>query len=529
MRPTESIRFISLFAGIGGFDLAFERSGMECVAQVEIDKNARALLDRHFPTVQRFDDVRQVGAHNLPSDVDIVCGGFPCQDLSVAGKRAGLAGERSGLFYEMARIVNELRPSFLIWENVPGLLSSNRGLDFLAVLTELERIGYCGAWTGLDARWFGLAQRRRRIFGVFARGDIGAGCCAEILSLADRLRGDSAPSRGKGEELALDVAAGIRSGGENSGAGVGNEASLYASAWTSRSGGGADDNKAQANHIVSQKRGAVGLGAWDGGDVADTLTSNYASNGGRSGGNDTAPVRNVVIAEVTPVVGSLTRNLDRYSSNGEVDADHIVVDRQLAAPRGARQAKGAFTDPVNDNIIAFAQNTRNEVRMQGGDGRLSGAIAAQPGMKQQTFIAFSSKDSGADAAENIAPTLRAQNFDKSHINGGGQVAIALVDSVDCIKGAAIGRKPEAGPQYGEVIENQSYTLNTTEVHAVRALHHVRRLTPTECERLQGFPDGWTDGQSDSVRYRQLGNAVAVPVVEWISRKLVTFLRKGDSC
>lgn len=355
MRPMENIRFISLFAGIGGFDLAFERSGMECVAQVEIDKNARALLDRCFPTVQRFDDVRQVGAHNLPSDVDIVCGGFPCQDLSVAGKRAGLAGERSGLFYEMARITNELGPSFLVWENVPGLLSSNRGLDFLAVLTELERIGYCGAWTGLDARWFGLAQRRRRIFGVFARRDIGAGCCAEILSLTNRLCGDSAPSRNKGAELATDVAASLRSRGKNSGTRIDN------------------------------------------------------------------------------------------------------------------------------------------------------------------------------AAEDIAPTLRSQNFDKSHINGGGQVAIALVDSVDCIKGAAIGRKPEAGPQYGEVIENQSYTLNTTEVHAVRALHHVRRLTPTECERLQGFPDGWTDGQSDSVRYRQLGNAVAVPVVEWISRKLVAFLRKGDSC
>ena len=492
MRPMENIRFISLFAGIGGFDLAFERSGMECVAQVEIDKNARALLDRCFPTVQRFDDVRQVGAHNLPSDVDIVCGGFPCQDLSVAGKRAGLAGERSGLFYEMARIANELRPSFLVWENVPGLLSSNRGLDFLAVLTELERIGYCGAWTGLDARWFGLAQRRRRIFGVFARRDIGAGCCAEILSLTNRLCGDRTPSRGEGAELATDVAAGVRSGGENSGARVDNETGPYASAWTSRSGGGADDNKAQANHIVLQKQGGFGVRTWADG-VSPTLLS---ESGTHQGGSEKIP---------------------------------MVMDRQLAAPRGARQAKGAFTDPVNDNIIAFAQNTRNEVRMQGGDGRLSGDSAAQPGMKQQTFIAFSSKDSGADAAEDIAPTLRSQNFDKSHINGGGQVAIALVDSVDCIKGAAIGRKPEAGPQYGEVIENQSYTLNTTEVHAVRALHHVRRLTPTECERLQGFPDGWTDGQSDSVRYRQLGNAVAVPVVEWISRKLVAFLRKGDSC
>lgn len=492
MRPMESIKFISLFAGIGGFDLAFERAGMECVAQVEIDKNARALLDRRFPNVQKFEDVRQVGAHNLPSDVNIVCGGFPCQDLSVAGKRAGLAGERSGLFYEMTRITNEIKPSFLIWENVPGLLSSNRGLDFLAVLTELERIGYCGAWTGLDARWFGVAQRRRRIFGVFARRDIGAECCAEILSLANRLRGDSAPSRGEGAELATDVAASLRSRGKNSGTRIDNEIGLVAGAWSSRSGGGADDNKAQANHIVLQKQGGFGVRTWVDG-ASPTLLS---ESGTHQGGSEKTP---------------------------------MVVDRQLAAPRGARQAKGAFTDPVNDNIIAFAQNTRNEVRMQGGDGRLSGDSAAQPGMKQQTFIAFSSKDSGADAAEDIAPTLRSQNFDKSHMNGGGQAAIALVDSVDCIKGAAIGRKPEAGPQYGEVIENQSYTLNTTEVHAVRALHHVRRLTPTECERLQGFPDGWTAGQSDSVRYRQLGNAVAVPVVEWISKKLATFLRKEDSC
>src|SRR5690606_10553137 len=109
--------------------------------------------------------------------VDVICGGFPCQDLSIAGRRAGLAGARSGLFYEMTRITDELQPAFLCWENVVGLLSSRGGRDFLAVLMELERIGYSGCWTTLDAQFFGVAQRRRRVFGVFARRDIGAARC----------------------------------------------------------------------------------------------------------------------------------------------------------------------------------------------------------------------------------------------------------------------------------------------------------------------------------------------------------------
>src|SRR3954468_9863595 len=113
--------FGSLFAGIEGFGAGFEAAGMKCAWQVELEPDCRSVLARHFPDVDRFADVREVGRHNL-KPVDIVCGGFPCQDLSVAGKRKGLEGERSGLFYEMVRVTDELRPSFLIWENVPGLL-----------------------------------------------------------------------------------------------------------------------------------------------------------------------------------------------------------------------------------------------------------------------------------------------------------------------------------------------------------------------------------------------------------------------
>ena len=130
---------LSLFSGIGGFDLAMERAGIKLVGMCEIDKNAQNVLRRRFPNVKLYDDVRKVGkeTHERGS-VDVICGGFPCQDLSIAGKRAGLAGERSGLWFEFARIIDELEPSWVVIENVPGLLSSNKGADLAVILQFLE-------------------------------------------------------------------------------------------------------------------------------------------------------------------------------------------------------------------------------------------------------------------------------------------------------------------------------------------------------------------------------------------------------
>src|SRR5437016_3676006 len=118
-----------LFAGIGGFGLAFERTGFEVAWQVEIDKDCNRVLATHWPNVERFEDVRDVGAHNL-APVDVITFGSPCQDLSLAGKRGGLNAERSGLFFEAIRIIRELRPAIAVWENVPGAFSSNDGRDF---------------------------------------------------------------------------------------------------------------------------------------------------------------------------------------------------------------------------------------------------------------------------------------------------------------------------------------------------------------------------------------------------------------
>ena len=187
----------SLFAGIGGFDLGFERAGFKTSWAVEIDQKAQAVLRLRFPSAELHDDVTHVGAHSL-GPVDVVTFGSPCQDLSVAGKRAGLAGGRSGLFHESVRIIRELRerygkPDFAIWENVPGAFSSNGGRDFAVVVQEMVNLGARDvAWRVLDSRFFGVAQRRRRVFLV---ADFGGERASEVLAIAEGVRGYSPKGR----------------------------------------------------------------------------------------------------------------------------------------------------------------------------------------------------------------------------------------------------------------------------------------------------------------------------------------------
>jgi DNA (cytosine-5)-methyltransferase 1 len=157
----------SLFAGIGGFDLGLERAGMRVSWQVELDSYCRAVLARHFPGAQRFEDVREVGAGTL-EPVDLICGGFPCQDLSPAGRGAGLDGARSGLWGEFARIVCELRPRYVVVENVPALLTGKGKRWDRApvgrVLGDLAEAGYDAEWACLSAREFGAPHLRKRVW-----------------------------------------------------------------------------------------------------------------------------------------------------------------------------------------------------------------------------------------------------------------------------------------------------------------------------------------------------------------------------
>lgn len=271
-----SLRVVSLFSGVGGFDLGLERAGMTTVAQVEWDKKCQSVLARHWPDVPRWGDVSEVRGADLP-DCDLVAFGSPCQDLSVAGKRAGMVeGEtRSGLFYEAIRIIKELQddgrgPAWVVWENVVGALSSNGGRDFGAVLDALADLGAVDLeWRVLDAQFFGVPQRRRRVF-VVARLDPRAAGRDEVLPFPARVRRNPAKGReagtgatagaGEGADggLVPDVAGTLGGGSGDRGwaqdvermtfiPAVDEVAALSASGVGTC---GADDNQAQAGHLV---------------------------------------------------------------------------------------------------------------------------------------------------------------------------------------------------------------------------------------------------------------------------------------
>jgi DNA (cytosine-5)-methyltransferase 1 len=168
-----SLTFGSLFSGIGGFDLGFERAGMECKWQVEIDEACNKVLQKHWPNIARYKDVREVGKHNLES-VDVICGGFPCQDVSLNGLRLGLEGKRSTLWTEFLRIVCEIRPKWIVIENVRGLLSSDDGEFFRTIMYGLSINGYDAEWSIIPTGYFNnLPHKRERIFIVAYPASLG--------------------------------------------------------------------------------------------------------------------------------------------------------------------------------------------------------------------------------------------------------------------------------------------------------------------------------------------------------------------
>jgi DNA (cytosine-5)-methyltransferase 1 len=190
-------RVASLFSGIGGFDLGFQRAGFEIVFQCEIDAFCQSVLKQHWRSVPKTRDIKELRGADIPSS-DIWIAGFPCQDVSLArmGKRAGLKGSKSGLFHEFARLVGEGRPRLFVIENVSGLLSSHRGRDFGIVLGTMAELGYSLGWRLLDSKNFGVPQSRNRVFIVGCDRDWG--CAPQILFEPERSQGMPAKSRTNG-------------------------------------------------------------------------------------------------------------------------------------------------------------------------------------------------------------------------------------------------------------------------------------------------------------------------------------------
>jgi len=439
---------ISLFAGVGGFDLAFQRAGVKVTAAVEIDKKCREVLALHFPETKLFDDVKEVTGEQLRAtgfipERGIIAGGFPCQDLSIAGLRRGLDGSRSGLFHEIIRLTDELKPQFLILENVGGLLSSQRGKDMGIVITALVERGYGVCWRVLDSQNFGVPQRRRRIFIVASLGDHRRP--AEILF--------------ERESGFWDIEAGRKK------------------------------RKATSNSVER----SIGVNSFQKSKRAQTVDDDESW----------------VESEIVPT-------LNVFDSGDSRTTTVVTQEPKLLRMRGGKDGggKGALVSENKSLTIAT-------------------------GNDQTLFLFEGNRVGDPRVHENISPSVIARwgtggNNVPLTLSNGKEVTNTITASIyhkgtvvnqDVTDGNLIICKPKAFDTYNHSINNTNQTLRSgaaghDHVGTVWKDSIVRRLTPKECERLQGFPDDWTASQADSSRYKMMGNAVTVPVVEWIINRMV---------
>ena len=501
-------------------------------------------------------DITKISGYTAPI-VDCIIGGSPCQDLSVAGKRAGLDGERSGLYMDQIRIVKEMRqkderngrtgvdirPRYMVWENVPGAFSSNKGEDFRIVLEELAKVcdkdavipmpekgkwtncgcivadGWSIAWRVLDAQFWGVPQRRRRIALV---ADFGGQSAPEILFVRNSLSGHSEPSKPKRKDTAPDASRGT----------------------------GADDR------LGADQYNAVILG-----DTVSTLGVNCGMSHGRqcilepqtaytmqdregcAGGGKGALIQEDRSAALRTVNSQYLFQpilaLDRASYNQGKNAqyDFEVSDKGINSPLVAKGPRAVCysVDQGGGKSSVDVREDKAPTLTTTHDGAPAVCYSFNP---------TSSRDAGDYILENVANPLingtcpghksavcygingdKAGTLDASYYKGCGErsgLEREVIVAVDCRNGTE-------DSVNGALQSNSAHSLNGNNV--VRTRYIVRRLTPLECERLQGYPDGWTDiGEwtdsngkrrqtSDAARYKALGNSIALPPWKWVLKRL----------
>ena len=490
------MKVLSLFSGVGGFDLGLERAGMETVFQCEWDKHATKILERHWPDVPRWDDVSTLtGKHILAHApvIDVVAWGSPCQDLSIAGKRAGLEGSRSGLFHEGIRIIKELRketnnvyPRISLWENVYGALSSNKGADFGVILDEMAEAGsLVQEWRVLDAQYFGVPQRRRRVFLVSVFDTATAARCPNpLLPVSESVRRDTPTSGTPRQEPARAATQGTRSSRSIIGSDI--VGSLNASDWKFPQQQQVHENKCVVETFTKAKRAQTSTDdeTWVEGKPAPTL--NAFDQG------DTRATTVIVGDECTyrDVTGALLGR-DSFGPNHEGARDGKLILEPILID-GRRVDDVRVYDPPVQTLQA---------RMgTGGNNTPMVAFGIQGNPQAEAFDEYNDTLGG-----DVHHALRA---------GTKQSTGVVVDNeiVGTLRSSGDGGVPSSR---GEHLVTQSTMA-------------VRRLTPIECERLMGWPDGWTEGQADTHRYKQCGNGVASPVATWIGQQLIQLDKEPDA-
>jgi DNA (cytosine-5)-methyltransferase 1 len=478
------MKVLSLFSGVGGFDLGLEAAGMETVFQCEWDKHATNILEKHWPHVPRWGDISTLtGKHILQHApvIDVVAWGSPCQDLSVAGKRAGLEGSRSGLFHEGVRIIKELRketnneyPRISIWENVYGALNSNRGADFGVILNEMAQAGaLVQEWRVLDAQYFGVPQRRRRVFLISVFDTATAARCPDpLLPVSEGMQWHPATSHQTRQTTPGTVANCLRVG-----SGVGER------------GDGSD------NLVVTPASIASGR------DIANTIGASLYHHGtvvnqdANNGHVVVEPFTSSQFAQYTEGIGTLRSNGGDLAGGSET----LAVYTKSKRPQTATDDETWVADQPNPTLNAFNQ----------GDTRTTTVIVEDPVLMRQR----EGKPGGGKG-----PLL---SNDKSLTLSGSNDQTLFTPIPD-----SLCTNYSFDTQFGsnaEVYKDKAPPLKASQQSpsiANSSTMAVRRLTPLECERLMGWPDDWTAGQSDTHRYKQCGNGVASPVAQWIAQQLL---------
>jgi DNA (cytosine-5)-methyltransferase 1 len=500
------MRYLSVCSGIEAASVAWHHLGWSPVAFSEIEPFPSAVLAHHYPNVPNFGDMTQHEQWPLqPGSIDLLVGGTPCQSFSVAGLRKGLHDPRGGLMLTYLKIARRLRPQWVVWENVPGVLSSNGGRDFGSFLGALGLLGYGVAYRVLDAQWVrthghprAVPQRRRRVFVVGCLGDWER--AAAVLFERESVQRDSAPRRAPRQGAPADAEAGARAGCWWDGGGC-------AGTLTKQNAGGAQrmpdkDNFGAVLQPVVVRSGSMGGFVQD--DVGGTMR---AQGGDYHGGSESLVMWPADVAAT----------LDRSSKNSGSPGGS---NQEIFSQHGAN----LIPQPVPFTKSKRAQSVTDDETWV--DGQVNPTLSLfDQGDTRATTVAVAFANRTRDGikvpeimADGIVPALTNPG------DGGRSDAINV----------AVGFNWQNGGGYGNANDGLGITVEGTgplqrcNTPAVAQAMTVRRLTPRECERLQGFPDDYTlipwrkkaaDECPDGPRYKALGNSMAVNCMAWIGERI----------
>jgi DNA (cytosine-5)-methyltransferase 1 len=474
--------------------MGLENAGMETVFQCEWDKHANTILNKHWPDVPKWEDVSTLtGKHILSKApvIDVVAWGSPCQDLSVAGKRSGLEGERSGLFHEGIRIIKELRkesngqyPRISIWENVVGALNSNRGADFGIILDEMVEAGAMVIeWAVLDAQHFGVPQRRRRVF-VIAIFDpaIAQRCPNPLLPVAESLPGHLAKGKPARKSAANTLTESIGTDG---------------TWWDGRDTAEALTTTSNEQRMPDKQRFQA---------IVESFTpssfANYAEGVGtlRSNGGDLGGGSETLVTEPILIDGTRVNDVRIYEPPVQTLKQRMGTGGNNVPVIGFSHTQGLDAQPSEKAWPTLRkEGSGHAVAIPIQDGRDIEKHQNGLGVGDEHSPAYTIDQTGAQAvAYSIREDAKAGNFSATELNHSNSLS-------------ALQPSPQS---------------HHAQMFIAEPTMAVRRLTPLECERLMGWPDDHTrwkaDGteQADTHRYKQCGNGVASPVAQWIGKHLL---------